>query len=194
MNAQLEIQLSPLELEGYYVREFYFVIRPGLEEQAQLAMQQGLHVQSESLFNADDITFNLQIGGTQNQEDPFRFAAVLQIHSDNAPEKRVPYDFRAVLVGYFRLNVNEPVEYLKSVETQVKINATSILYSAARELVAGVTGRGPFPAIILPSIVVGVNAESRQKRLSTTKNRVQATQKLANKKTARKGASKKKSG
>jgi len=194
MNAQLEIQLSPLELEGYFVREFKFVLRPGLEERAQLAMQRGLHIQLEGLFNPDDITFNLQSGGTQNQEDPFRFVAVVQIDSDNAPEKIVPYDFRVVLVGYFRLNVDEPVEYLKKVEMQIKINATSILYSAAREFVAGVTGRGPFPAIILPSIVVSVDPESKQKNLSTTKGKVQVGRKAGSKKTTKKGASKKRSG
>jgi hypothetical protein len=57
-----------------------------------------------------------------------------------------------------------------------------------------VTGRGPFPAIILPSIVVGVNSGARQKRLSATKDKVQAGQKLTNKKAAKKGASKKTSG
>jgi preprotein translocase subunit SecB len=184
----LAVQLSPLQLEGYFVREFSFAVRPGLEDTARLGMQPGLHVQAESLFNPDEITFNLRTGGTPNQEDPFRFAAVLELESTNPPERRVPYDVRVVLVGYFRLNVDQPVEYLAKVETAVRINATSILYSAARELIAGVTGRGLFPALILPSIVL----VPEQKSPSAANAKVKGGDKKRAKKTTKKGVRKKK--
>ncbi len=78
---------------------------------------------------------------------------------------------------------------MKQVAEAVKINAISILYSAARELVASVTGRGPFPAAILPSILVSSNLQPKRKQLSAIKKK--AARKSVAKKAAKKGARKK---
>lgn len=185
----LSLQLSPLQLEGYYVRELQFAVRPGLEEQTRFAMQNGLHIQTEGLFNPEDITFNFLGGGALNQEDPSRLMSIIEIRTDNPPERRVPYDFRVVLVGYFKLNVNEPTEYMKKVEAQIRANAISILYSAARELVAAVTSRGPFPGMVLPSAVITINPVE-----SATEGQSTQPSKRAAKKTLKRGRSKKKSG
>jgi preprotein translocase subunit SecB len=182
----LTLQLSPLQLEGYYVREFHFVMRPGLEEQEQVAMQVGLHMQLDGLFNPDPISINMLAGGGRNQEDPFRWVAVLELSTNNAPEVRFPYDFRAVLVGYFKLNHPESAEMTVELERALKVNSTTILYSAARELIANVTGRGLFPAAVLPSVVIRHDAGSKGKQLPATK-KAQAVHKSTAKKAGRKG-------
>jgi preprotein translocase subunit SecB len=187
----LGLQLSPLQLEGYYVREFHFAVRNALDEAAQFAMQKGLHMQGTALFNPDTITFNITAGGGQNPEDPLRWASIVELSSNNAPEIRFPYDFQIVLVGFFKLNLNEPTEITEDIEKSLKINATSILYSAAREFIAGVTGRGPFPAAILPSVVIGL-AESEQGEQAPTTDKALKSRKSSSKKAAKKGTSKKK--
>lgn len=192
MAEQLTIQLSPLQLEGYFIREFSFVLRPGLDN-VQTAMQQGLHIQPSELFNPDDITFYIQAGGSPHLQDPSRTMAVLEIRTDNPPERRVPYDFRIVMVGFFKILQTDQSVDQKNLERVVKINSASILYSAAREFIAGVTGRGPLPAIILPAIVLGLDTVSNQKG-TATKKKAQAGGKRSAKKTAKKGSSKKKSG
>lgn len=186
----LSLQISPLQLEGYYVREFHFVLRAGHDEETtKLAMQVGLHMQSVNTFNPDQITVNIVAGGAPSQEDPTRFAAILELTTKNAPEIRFPYDFKIVLVGYFKLNLPQPAEITEELEKGLKISATSILYAAAREYIAGATGRGPFPAAILPSVVIGFSDEEGGKQ--NTETRTIAGGKVP-RKTARKGASKKK--
>lgn len=186
----LTLQLSPLQLEGYYVREFHFATRPDLEEQEQVAMQTGLHMQLDGLFNPDPISVNMLAGGGQNQEDPFRWVSVVELTTNNAPEVRFPYEFRVVLVGYFKLNHPEATEMTEELEKALKVNATTILYSAARELIANVTGRGLFPAAVLPSVVIRFDAGSKQKQLPATK-KAQAAHKSATKKAATKRAGRK---
>lgn len=182
MNDELAIRLSPLEIEGYYVREFRFAVRPDIEENMRLAMQGGLHVQSENLFNPDEITFNLQSGGGFHAEDPSRMMAIVELETKNPPERKVPYDFRVVLVGYFKLHGSQTTD-MENVEKAIKINMTSILYSAARELIAVVTGRGPFPAMILPSIVISLNEQKAPAAIETqARSRHEKTAKKATKK------------
>lgn len=178
----LTLQLSPLELEGYYVREFYFAVRPDLEEQARLAMQTGLHIQTEGLFNPDPISINMLAGGGRNQEDPSRWVAIVELKTQGEPKLNFPYDFRAVLVGYFSLTLPQPAELTEDAERAIKINTTSMLYSAAREFIANVTGRGPFPAAVIPSVVIRFGPESKE---------VQAGGKSAGKKSAKKSTGKK---
>jgi preprotein translocase subunit SecB len=188
----MPIQLSPFQLEGYYIREFSFAVKPGLEDTARLAMQPGLHLQVDGLFNPDELTVNMRAGGGSDPEDQLRWMAVLEIESENNSEINFPYTFRVVLVGYFRLNVPQPVDDMEKVTAAIKVNATSILYSAARELIASVTGRGPFPAAVLPSVVIRFDIEPKQKRAPSRKKKVQIGRKRTANKPGKKGANKKK--
>jgi len=191
----MPVQVSLLQLEGYYVQELSFVVRPGLEDQMNLAMQGGLHVQSlQGLFNPDPITINVQAGIAPNSEDPLRWGCIIRVESRNVTEKRFPYDFVAVLVGYFKVHESVPAE---NIEPMVKINGASLLYSAARELIATATGRGPFPAALLPTIAFSLDEESKQQLLPTTeavvtpKGRKTSAQKVL-KRTAKKKVTSKK--
>lgn len=191
--ADLAFQLSPLQLEGYYVREFSFAARPGLDEQIPLAMQTGLHIQPESLFDPDEITVNVKAGGGVHKEDLSRFVATIEVETRNPPERKVPYDFHAVLVGYFYMNVDNPTEYLSNgnLSAAVRISAASLLYSAAREFVAVVTGRGLFPAMILPSLSIRPEADTKQGALSPAKEAGKKGRKKSVKKSIARRTSKK---
>jgi preprotein translocase subunit SecB len=164
----LTLHLSPLQLEGYYVREFHFAVSPGLEEQARLAMQPGLHLQGESLFEPDPLSVNVLSGGGPNAEDPTRWSAVIELKTQHKPETRFPYDFRIVMVGYFQVHI-PPGDKPGDFEAALKTGATSILYSAAREFIAGVTARGPFPAVVLPSVIIREVPDSEAKQIPSKK-------------------------
>jgi preprotein translocase subunit SecB len=56
-----------------------------------------------------------------------------------------PYDFNLSLVGFFE--VDDPKR-----KDIVYINAPAMLYSAAREIIVTITGRGPWGSVILPSV------------------------------------------
>lgn len=73
----------------------------------------------------------------------------LRIQYQPMPEVNFPYSFTLELVGFF-----ETVEGLDSerAERIIKTNATSMLYGASREIIRAATSRGPYVAVILPSV------------------------------------------
>ncbi len=75
------------------------------------------------------------------------------------PERTYPYDFHIFMVGYFNVGEQVPPEQR---ESYVRLSAASMLYSAARELLATATGRGPLPCVILPAVVFTFNADKQQ--------------------------------
>lgn len=179
----MAVQISPLQLEGYYVREFHFLVRPSLEGQVPLTLQQGLHPQSPELFNPGDLSINIQAGAAPNPQEPNRLMALIEIESRTPPEIRFPYDFRVVLVGYFRLAIELPAEDQQRAMAALKNTAASVLYSAARELIAVATGRGPYAAAVLPTVVITLDEPPEQEQPTATK-------KVGSKKAARKRAKK----
>ena len=158
----MPVQISPLQLEGYYVREFHFIARTLLGGDPPLVLQTGLHPQLDGRFDPGDLTVNLRAGGVANPQEPTRLTAVVEIQSQTAPEIKIPYDFRVVIVGYFRLHPELPPEDTERAMEALKTTAASVLYSSARELIASVTGRGPFPAIILPTVVITLDEFTTQ--------------------------------
>lgn len=186
------ILISPLQLEGYYVREFEFAARPDVVGTTPLALQFGLHPQLQATFDPGDLTIGLQAGIADNDKEPNRIMALLEVRSATEPEIKIPYDFRVVMVGFFVLNTQVPAEQRELAMGALRQTAVSLLYSAAREFIAGVTARGPFPAIVLPTAVITPDDPQAQEQPSAAKKagRRSATKKAA-KKAAKKGRGKK---
>jgi preprotein translocase subunit SecB len=122
----------------------------------------------------------------QHPEEPHRWQHVLTITSQTPEERKYPYDFHITLVGYFIIADVVPPEHR---EAFVKVNAASILYSAARELLATVTGRGPLPAAVLPAVVFALNPEPEKTPELTADTKAET--KKTTKKAAKKRATKK---
>ena len=61
-----------------------------------------------------------------------------------------PYIFKVSLIGFFACRDGFPSP--ADEEQFVRVNGSSMLYGAARELVRSLTGRGPWGEIFLPSI------------------------------------------
>jgi preprotein translocase subunit SecB len=185
----MPVQLSPLQLEGYYVKELSFGVKPELDEQVQLQMQLGIGMQYDGLFNPDPLTVNVQSAVAGHKEDPFRWKCVVRVESQNPPDRKYPYDFLATLVGYFKVDEQVPRE---NVESLIKVNGASVLYSAAREMLASTTGRGPFPEVLLPTVIFLPVDEPEQKQLPAPEVETEAKVKRTAKKGARKKSTSKK--
>jgi preprotein translocase subunit SecB len=182
---------SPLHLEGYFVKELAVEVNPSFEKRQAITAWMGYHYQPDDLFEPDVVTFDASGFYASKKDDPLRRVCALTIVSDRKPRKKVPYFFRITLEGYFQICPSYPTE---RIEILFHANAPGLLYGAAREILASITGRGPFPAIVLPSISFLDDAEkiaaeiNEQKAITTAKRikRLPAKSRKGTKKTSKK--------
>lgn len=146
--------LSPLLLEGYYVEEISVSVPPEKRRGLTLALEFGFHPKLPDPDDAKPIPFDVQVNYSRNEQEPSHYGATLTLETHK--HKLNNYWLRLVLVGFFRVAEGFPVEHA---ETLVKVNGPSLLYSAARELLAMITSRGPYPAIVLPTVTFQTIAE-----------------------------------
>ncbi len=81
-----------------------------------------------------------------SEDNLYQITLEISVEPENE-ERRIPYKINLVAVGLFM--VDEKVE---DPEKLLRINASSILFSAAREYLITITSRGPWPPLFLPTI------------------------------------------
>lgn len=110
---------------------------------------------------------------THHPENLNEWRVVLDIQA-LSPDRSIPYKIDLQVIGFFEVAPTFPED---KVPDLVRITGSSILYSGAREFVLGITSRGPWPAVQLPtlSFVEPVHQEKqpikkrgKKKNLSTT--------------------------
>lgn len=153
----LEIESAALQLDGYYVKELNCALRDGIDEEVHLAVGTGLHVQQSQIIVCPSLTTNLTVDIAQSKKDQSKFRLTLRVESNKENEES-PYIFNIKLVGYFSLAGMKP---FIGMDVWVYRNAVMILYSTAREIIASTTGRGPFPALILPTLTFDIKDSVR---------------------------------
>jgi preprotein translocase subunit SecB len=140
---------SNLQLEGYYVKSLQCSIRAGLEDSLKLALASGLHIQPFKPMAGHILKPQCEVEASQHLKDDSRFRISLTVGSGKGDDELPPYVFEVTLIGFFKIAGLTPTPEVRAF---VLNNAATILYSSARELIASVTGRGPFPALVLPTI------------------------------------------
>jgi preprotein translocase subunit SecB len=80
---------------------------------------------------------------------------------DGCPE----YSFRVEVVGFYEVSKDYPTE---KAEMLVRANGPALLYSASRELIASLTGRGPFASVNLPTVTFIDEAKPTSSSLPVT--------------------------
>ncbi len=75
------------------------------------------------------------------------------VHLNLLPDNRVPqdchYKIEVSVVGAFTIDAEWPAEKRRLL---LETNAPSLLFGAAREMIANLTARGPWPMVTLPTI------------------------------------------
>lgn len=133
--------LSPLQLHRYYIEEFSCKANPSFKKGAEVNCQ-GLQIAFQT--------------GTHDK-DSLKKRIRLTISQDLSKGGNEPFSFKVVLVGFFEV-VKEFFDKQGAEKTEqiVNANAPALLYSAARELLAIISSRGPYSEkdfdILLPSI------------------------------------------
>jgi hypothetical protein len=148
------IEFANLQLEGYYVEHLHCSPQGLEKETPRLTLTPGLHVRYLKPLGLRPYNLMFSVESGQHETNPSRFMVVLRVESD-PDDNKSPYVFDVTLVGYFRSRIKpSPV-----LEPHLVSNAVMILYSSARELLASITGRGPFPALVLPTMHFDVSQD-----------------------------------
>lgn len=129
------MRAAQIQLTNYFVSELQF------------AANRGFDADAESTILVDD----LQVIPTASprQDSPREWQITLRIALNAAPERNAPYTFLLEMIGF--IHVDESVTD-ERVERFARINGTSLVFAAAREIIKAATSRGPFPPLLLPTV------------------------------------------
>lgn len=157
LNGGNEIMtLSPLQLHRYFVEEINCKANPDFDKNKDVKVKD-FQVFFETAEDKNPLLRRIRLTITQNL----------------SKDGNEPFAFKIVMVGFFEVMK----EFFEShgpekTEQLVMVNGPALLYSAARELLAIVSGRGPFSdvnmQVLLPSITFlqfkPMKQSSKQKR------------------------------
>lgn len=132
------MQASQLRLDHYYLEDLHFSLddRYGFDGE----------MEKDPVLLAEDLDVKLE--AFRHPTDPLQWFFKLSVALDDKTSK-FPFDFNIRLAGFF--DVSEDCKP-DMVEQLAMINAPSILYASARELLAIMTARSRYLSIFLPSI------------------------------------------
>lgn len=124
---------SHLQLEGYFLKELTYSMQDEMKE----------FPQKRDNLNPVDLAV---VDTTQLLDQKTnRWRCELMVESiDNQA-----YDFKIVMVGFF--TVNPDLDADRAV-LLAETNCPAVLYSTAREIIATVTRRSPYPGTLLPLV------------------------------------------
>jgi preprotein translocase subunit SecB len=102
----------------------------------------------------------------KSEDNPRAWRVILNI-SVGPPEPGAfcPYLIDIELLGFFEVHEDFPEDQMQDL---ISCNATAVLYSAAREFLILVTGRGPLPAYLLPSTHFADQSEANRAKTEGT--------------------------
>jgi preprotein translocase subunit SecB len=129
------MKTSPLQLNCYFVAELNVTANRQHDPKAPITLS------AENLTVKPDFM--------AQKDDPQRWQVTLRIQQQGGSSTNSPYSFTIELVGMFSVAANYPE---KQVEWLVRTNASSVLYSTAREVLRNAMAQGPFCPLLLPTL------------------------------------------
>jgi preprotein translocase subunit SecB len=145
------MKASILHIEGYHLKELFIELNESFAKKSVFGAWSGYHYHPDESYKVDPVNFKVNSEISKKIDDPFSLRYVLTIASIG-PKSKVPYTFRVALVGFFHVDHSVVEKDEKQASVLLYANAPALLYAAARELLATTTARGPYPAVILPSV------------------------------------------
>lgn len=129
------MKAAQIELTDYFVADLQFTANRDFDTENPFTAR------------ADDLQVTNQ--ANPKQDEPRSWQITLRIALNAAPDRNSPYSFLVEMIGFVHVaeSVNE-----ENIERLVRINGTSLVFSAAREIVRAVTSRGPFRPVLLPTV------------------------------------------
>jgi preprotein translocase subunit SecB len=129
---------SPLQLDRYFLKGLQFQLKEGFDRGGPYFRK------------LDPPDLEIGVVSAENDDDDhslWRFEVCIKLPC--SPDDDFPYYVATTLVGYFKVSETYPAE---KAEQLARVNGPAVLYSCAREIVATITGRSPYPKLIIPSV------------------------------------------
>ncbi|MCW5962233.1 MAG: protein-export chaperone SecB [Pyrinomonadaceae bacterium] len=148
--------VSHLQLLTYFLKEMHYSVKDGLEqipEDVESIEPVGLEI--------TDITI------PTNENSDWRCELTIE-SADSETESNPYYNFKIVMVGFFKTHPEMTKEHSKLL---AETNCPAVLYSTSREIVATVTRRSPYPAVLLPLVTFVKTAELEKKPKTRAKKK-----------------------
>jgi len=98
-------------------------------------------------LDIDQLTIESNILAGKKKSDGWQ--VTLTVFHQPTETSNSPYAFRVVIVGFFNVDKNYPKT---KAEWLVKTNASSVLYSIARESLRKAMQDGPWASVLLPTV------------------------------------------
>ena len=131
---------SQLQLVRYMVSDISCTTNPAYSPDAALE------------HCADQFDVRTSISRFDESEDPLvhPWSVEMTVTQQVGPKQNFPYSFKLALLGLFEVR---PTDHgPRDEELFVKVNACSVLYGAARELIRSITAVGSWGDLILPTV------------------------------------------
>jgi len=136
-----DMQISAIQLEQYFFKRLSFELDNEFDAEAP---------QNQDLFSTplslELLHWNVELA--VNPQNSRQRMYTLEVSSQAAPGQ-LPYSFQAHIIGYFLIGEECPEENMDRV---ADVNSAAILYSAVREALVALTGRGLYPPMMLPTV------------------------------------------
>lgn len=158
MPHKINMQFSPLQLEGYFLKELSFYLNEEITEKPV------------ELKKSENLGVEVSVSVTEIDAEKRRWRCELTLDLKPEKDSDSAYTFHLVLVGFFFIAENYPKD---KVEILAKTNCPAVLYSTAREMLVTVVRRSPFTPVLIPSVTFLEieNKKAEQRKASSPKNK-----------------------
>jgi len=126
-----------LQLETYFLKEISY------------AVKNDLYTIPEKVSEITPVRLEIADLTAPVDESDNAWRCELTIKSSDDDEGNPFYNFRIVMVGFFKVHPELPTDYAQAL---AESNCPAVLYSTSREIIATVTRRSPYPAVLLPLV------------------------------------------
>jgi preprotein translocase subunit SecB len=140
---------SILQLRDYFITKTFVELNPGFR------------VDEPSIFDAEDLTIDIEsnmLMYPDSKEEVFKVDLKISVKNESIKKCNLPYIFDISSIGIFGL-ADSCTENREKIAV---INGATILFSSIRDYLAGITGHGPFPRVLLPTVDLRGLAKNEQ--------------------------------
>jgi preprotein translocase subunit SecB len=156
------MNLSPLQLDNYFLRKVVHEIAPGFDPTKPIGLRM-----SDIVVETD---------ATPIDTDRRLWKVDVTVRDVLAAGINIPYAFHIHLTGQFRVHPRFPDD---RIERLVRVNATGVLYSTVREILRALMSQGPYGSMLLPALNFNVSGEEAVAASSRTPSTPAASSAMA---------------